>query len=557
MTNYKKPHDLSIKKSSLVASLLVLFLLNPISLMAKNYLSLSSQKNGKTYKNSVTVIDLDQNTEITKIDLGKSYKLPGNFIQTRDLKNIYYYHQVSKQEAMIKVFDAKTFSLKYSAKIGHLDYVLLADYEVKTFFDVSPDASKLYIQTNQKKVRNIMVFDNNSGELLKQIPLIKTKSYSFLSDDSDYLLTLYTSKHILSIHDANSFIKIKDVALKSTTPAIKISKYGEIYQDYLFISAKANYRNKKNTYKIKTLNLKTKEEKTSEYITNGKPIYVKDNSNNKLYIAAKNIKNNQLILLEFLEGNLTRIDTNEFKLYPKDIIFNEGSEKLLIIGKKDNLLLDRENPKDSILMDQPFDTANIIWKPSKKRLFLREGSGSEVAAFDTLTGEKIDRSGTGRPGVKFGQFLASAAFTAVGYGYGYIAYAYKLSSTDMMLNVNQDKLYVINSKTNDVTQFNANDLSGRKALATGGGTAFMYQHEDNSDSFFVLSNKKANIISDKDFSMIKQLKFDEVLGLDFDASLLFIKEDDTIKAMSMIDGSFLPNLPLGPNAKSIVPLIVD
>lgn len=208
-------------------------------------------------------------------------------------------------------------------------------------------------------------------------------------------------------------------------------------------------------------------------------------------------------------------------------------------------------------MDQPFDTANIIWKPSKKRLFLREGSGSEVAAFDTLTGEKIDRSGTGRPGVKFGQFLASAAFTAVGYGYGYIAYAYKLSSTDMMLNVNQDKLYVINSKTNDVTQFNANDLSGRKALATGGGTAFMYQHEDNSDSFFVLSNKKANIISDKDFSMIKQLKFDEVLGLDFDASLLFIKEDDTIKAMSMIDGSFLPNLPLGPNAKSIVPLIVD
>jgi len=537
--------------------LLALFLLNPVNLLAKDYVSLSSIKNGKTYQNSASIIDLEKNVEIGNIDLGQSYKRPGSFIQTKDTNNKYYYQHTNKTDAMLKVFDAKTFSLKYSAKIGQLDSVLLAEYQVKTFFDVSPDSSKLYIQTKKNKVRKIMVFDNNTGELLKELPLLKSKSYSFLSDNSDYIVTQYISKHILSIHDTNSLKKIKEVQLKSTTPATKISKYGEIFQDYLFISSKANYRNKKNTYKIKTLNLKTKEEKTSEYITNGKPIYVKDNSNNILYIAAKNIKNNRLILLEFLEGNLTRIDTNEIKLYPKDIIFNEDSEKLLIIGTKDNLLLDRKNPKDSILMDQPFDTANTIWNPSNHRLYLREGSGSEVAVFDTLSGKKISRSGTGRPGVKFGHFLASAAFTAVGYNYGYIAYAYINSSTQMLLNVSGDKLYVINSKTNDVTQFDASNLTGRKAIATGGGTGLIYQNKEYPDSLIVISSKKFNIINDKDFTLKKQIKYDEFVGLDIESSLLFIKQNDKVKALSMIDGSFLPNLPLGQDVSNIIPLEVE
>jgi len=543
MTILNKPFYFITLKTSMALLLLALFLLNPVNLLAKDYVSLSSIKNGKTYQNSASIIDLEKNVEIGNIDLGQSYKRPGSFIQTKDTNNKYYYQHTNKTDAMLKVFDAKTFSLKYSAKIGQLDSVLLAEYQVKTFFDVSPDSSKLYIQTKKNKVRKIMVFDNNTGELLKELPLLKSKSYSFLSDNSDYIVTQYISKHILSIHDTNSLKKIKEVQLKSTTPATKISKYGEIFQDYLFISSKANYRNKKNTYKIKTLNLKTKEEKTSEYITNGKPIYVKDNSNNILYIAAKNIKNNRLILLEFLEGNLTRIDTNEIKLYPKDIIFNEDSEKLLIIGTKDNLLLDRKNPKDSILMDQPFDTANTIWNPSNHRLYLREGSGSEVAVFDTLSGKKISRSGTGRPGVKFGHFLASAAFTAVGYNYGYIAYAYINSSTQMLLNVSGDKLYVINSKTNDVTQFDASNLTGRKAIATGGGTGLIYQNKEYPDSLIVISSKKFNIINDKDFTLKKQIKYDEFVGLDIESSLLFIKQNDKVKALSMIDGSFLPNLP--------------
>ena len=239
-------------------------------------------------------------------------------------------------------------------------------------------------------------------------------------------------------------------------------------------------------------------------LLNGEAIYVKDEINNRLYVAAKDLKSNELILMEFADGELTRIDTNGLKLKPVNIIVNEDSEKLLIVGKKDNLLLDRTNPKNSILMDQPFDTANVIWNPSNNRLFLREGSGSEVAVFDTLTGEKIDRSGTGRAGVKFGKFLASVAFSVVQYNLGYVGVAYGRTSTEMMLNGSEDKLYVINTKTNDVTHFNASDLSDRKAIATGSGTSLIYRHINHDDSLFVLSSNKANIINDKDFT--KDLK---------------------------------------------------
>ena len=72
---------------------------------------------------------------------------------------------------------------------------------------------------------------------------------------------------------------------------------------------------------------------------------------------------------------------------PNDLLPGFYTPKLNLSGidadssafRQDNLLLDRTNPKNSILMDQPFDTANVIWNQSNNRLFLREGSGSEVA----------------------------------------------------------------------------------------------------------------------------------------------------------------------------------
>mgnify|MGYP000179483925 CR=1 FL=1 len=47
---------------------------------------------------------------------------------------------------------------------------------------------------------------------------------------------------------------------------------------------------------------------------------VKDEINNRLYVAAKDLKSNELILMEFADGELTRIDTNGLKLKPVNII---------------------------------------------------------------------------------------------------------------------------------------------------------------------------------------------------------------------------------------------
>ncbi|MFK8012146.1 MAG: YncE family protein [Marinicellaceae bacterium] len=537
-------------KTQYRVGLIFLLLLFPMTLMAKNYLLLSSEKDGRNYKNSAVVIEVDQNKEMAQLDLGTSYKIPGNFILTKDKSQSYFYQQTSKHKASLKVFDNQDQSLKYTLDIGQIDYAI-DNLEVFTFFDVSSDFSKLYIQTNEKKVRNIMVFDNKTGALLKKIPLIKAKSYSYLSQNGDYIFTKYLAKGILSIHGTKSLNKVTEFKLKS------IRNHGENYGKYIFNHHLVKYRNRKNTYKVEMINLENLEKKRQDIISDGKPIYVVDDINNHFYVAMRDVKTNELALMQLIEGQLKRIDTKGLKLYPKDIVFHENSDKLLIIGRKSNVVFDRSNPEQIIEMDLPFDIASTIWKPEDNLLFLREGSGSEVALFDTQSGNKIGRSGTGRAGVKFGKFMASVAYSVAQYSIGYVAFAYGRTSTEMMLNNNQDKLYAINTKTNDVTQFMSENLSGRKSIATGSGTAFIYQHQQHNDSLFVLSSKKATVINDKDFSVAQQIKFDQLVGLDIEDGVFFVNQNDQINMYSMIDGLLISTLPVINNVKSIVSMPVE
>jgi len=55
------------------------------------------------------------------------------------------------------------------------------------------------------------------------------------------------------------------------------------------------------------------------------------------------------------------------------------------------------------------------------------------------------------------------------------------------------------------------------------------------------------IINDKDFTINKKIKFDEIIGVDFENSVLFVKQKNSHNAFSMIDGSLLSSLAVSSN----------
>ncbi len=194
-------------------------------------------------------------------------------------------------------------------------------------------------------------------------------------------------------------------------------------------------------------------------------------------------------------------------------------------------------------------------------VYLREGTGSEVGIVDFTNHKLFGDSGTGRASVKFGQFMATVALAAATGGISggsYIGISYYLSDTAMLLSRDQKKLYVVNAKTNDVTIFNAKDLSGKKGVATGKNTFGVFQLKeayfpDEKDSnVVVFSPKSASYFNSESTEIIKQVNFKEFLNADFEENIFFAKaKSGAVQAYTMSTGELIKTIGNSDNIKSI------
>ena len=137
----------------------------------------------------------------------------------------------------------------------------------------------------------------------------------------------------------------------------------------------------------------------------------------------------------------------------------------MVASKGDLVLLDTENHSSSDKLNSPFDIASGFFSNDSNLVYVREGTGSEVAVIDFSSQKILGDSGTGRASVKFGQFLATVALgAATGYYTGYVNTFYRYSDTAMILSRSQKRLYVVNAKTNDVTYLMPKICQVEKAL---------------------------------------------------------------------------------------------
>lgn len=269
-----------------------------------------------------------------------------------------------------------------------------------------------------------------------------------------------------------------------------------------------------------------------------------DNSDALYFSGTTTDDDKHLALFKLEAGEFSRLPSGEVKLRPNSMTFNEDQTRLLIVGKKRMTTMSMDTETVSKETSLPFDTTYSFMNKDGSLAYLKEGSGSEVAVVNTSTGQVIDRSGTGRAGVKFGQFMLSAALAGVGMYHGYGIISVKYSDTASTLSRDEKKLFAINSKTNDVTSFNASDLSNRQALATGGGTFFIHQSKHQNAPLTVLSGSKINLINPNTLELIKETEVEMYGGIHLDAELIFNNTDEHVEVYSMKTGELLTTLPV-------------
>lgn len=377
------------------------------------------------------------------------------------------------------------------------------------------------------------------GVVTKAIPLSKFNNEVSLSSDQQYILVNNTSRDELTV------LRMSDFSVAMTSELGNYRQYGTIHNDHLYLTKQSGKKPKVQHW-IQALDLKSHDKVNFPDRSQVTPVFAASQETGQLYSVAADDKGKNIILSE-----LTGTTTNVIQSFPvkridlQEMLVMDDHKQILVKGSDKLVLINLTDGYPYTETKLPFDTANYAYNTHGDLLYLREGSGSEVAVIDVANGELIERSGTGRPGVKFGQFLGSVALAgATGFGLGYMQIVYKRSSTGMILNHPENHLYVINWKTNDVTRFNAADLSNRDAIATGRGTMLVYQSDDTAAPVWVFSNKQITQINDRDFKVAQAIDYEALVGFDGEQDFFIIKTEQAVQTFDMKTGEITSQWPM-------------
>ncbi len=173
----------------------------------------------------------------------------------------------------------------------------------------------------------------------------------------------------------------------------------------------------------------------------------------------------------------------------------------------------------------------------------------------------IDESGTGRAGVKFGQFMGSVLLASAGVYYaGYASFPVAYSDTAMITDDDEKSLYVINSKTSDVTIFDAHTLSGKHSLPTGAGTFAVFKLNQefkpgHSEKIMVMAANRLNYIDVNTHDIVHKVDYQTLVNFDVEEDLFIVQnKDKSVPIYRLSSGALMATIPA---SKSFYDLVYD
>jgi len=525
------------------------------SLQAKIYFGQSSEKiKKKGLEFTLKQIDSSQDFKILKsqrVSFGSS--LFQTFSPSEKYLVVYLARKKKKHDELV-VYSTANFEEIFRTDVGKFPRLYLGAFVEPIF---NEEETLLAVQIVNKKKHFLNGYNLTTEQLDYSVALEKK---AFLIGQSKSKKTLYVGGKAgmkghksINIFDIHTGEQLQNYASKYVWYNYK----PEIDKD-LFVKKYKVAKNHK--HEIIVFDSVTGAVSYSQKVGYNFPVFAKPKDTNYFYFANLSKKEKGFDISQYDSGNVQIISHSDEYVKPRLLIVNNKENGFLVSGKGRFVVLDAEQSVSSTKISTPFDIASGFYSNNDALIYLREGTGSEVAVFDVNSLKIVGSSGVGRASVKFGQFLATVALgAATGYYSGYMTISYKYSDTAMLLSRDQARLYVINAKTNDVTLFNAKDMSGRKGIATGGGTFGVFQllpeyYPDEKDSnVFVLSPRSVSYFNSSSNEVVNKIDFDLFINLDFEKNLLFTSDKaGKITIHRLSTGESIATINQSENIESIV-----
>ena len=466
---------------------------------------------------------------------------------------VVYLTRKKKETDELIVYSTEDFTEIFRKKIK-IPYFYFGVH-IKPFFNADETVVALQAMKS-KKVQMVNAYNVENGNLLYSKPLEKK---AMLIGQSSTQNTLY----IGGKPGLRGYSSIEVIDMKNGETLNKLAKKRAKYQYLINIQSNlflADYFiSESHSYEIIVLNKDSGKPDLRERTGKISPVFTTMNEGKNVYFVKKSRKDKGMDISQLVNNTIIKLAHSEVDIKPVFLTVSNHLNRFVVASNRNFVLMDIDNSIQSKKIGAPFDIATGYFSSDDSLIYMREGTGSEVAVVDFNQQRVIKDSGTGRQSVKFGQFMATVALgAATGYYTGYVSVSYIYSDTAMLLSRNEQRLYVVNAKTNDVTLFDAKDLSGRKGIATGKGTFGVFQlkskyYPDEKDAnVFVLSPRSISYFNHSSLDVVKKIEFKIFINFDVEENLLFtIDKLDNLNIHELSTGEKISSIEHAENLKKM------
>ena len=169
-------------------------------------------------------------------------------------------------------------------------------------------------------------------------------------------------------------------------------------------------------------------------------------------------------------SELTNNET-EIKYNQVQIRRNVRDSSLLFYGRNKFLKFNLFDPTKSVLVDLPINAAVGFFNRDYSKGYLSEYHGSKIAVVDITDGHLVATDKSKLGGLKIGLPPKQVKNLSIPVPSGYTNVSMKNGFQDteniLMLDTEEDRLFVLRVSSSYLTSFNASDLSDKKTIDTG------------------------------------------------------------------------------------------
>jgi len=501
----------------------------------------STHKVKKYYEHILTIANTSNDHVLKEIKLPKSYKRPGLVLRRDDSDYVYYYYDTKKGKGSVYIFSLAKLNIIHKLSVAKRLEVKHKNKK-HNFYGVSEDGNHLVLHVGKSENQKIISIKANTGKIFKKIALNNSKIIFQANSDYNYMFSKYTKSNYgntLNIYNVNTLEKITSLSFSGKITDVSYSNK-RFYFIEKYINTKDPEKNKFIIHIADLINSKV----NSDFISSVDPKTMIVNEKDLYMIGRTLEKPKHLKVVKFANDKFKDISNPEIDMVIERItakITNED-EILVLFGKKSVVRYDLLNAKNSTYVKTPFKIEGGIVSNDSKKAYVAANFGAQIGLVDFSKEKFIGSQHTGSKGKKVGNAIFNFLTMAVTAPTGYMLVpGIKFSKNALLLNKNQEFLFAINSKTDDVTVFNANDLSNKNIYPTGKKTFQILQagHKDNLP-VVVISTKQVTYFDAENGKLIYQLKYDNFVQITDDLNLIY-HDDTNRKSISLYDISHLIN----------------